>query len=187
MLGERKLAKALAEALPLPLVDLGRAGTRPELVRLLPRVVAERLGVLVLAGGAAWRFWPRPVEPLSVADVQNTYAGMVRADGTNDASVMTRRTVTENPVSVKPEACAPLVEATVANRFPAAAQDGAVHDPFTAGSAQQAGDDQPPSPAADWLGRLCASAAFLHRARASGTPLPPGIAPLRDRLRQARG
>ena len=69
----------------------------------------------------------------------------------------------------------------------AAAQDGAVHDPFTAGSAQQAGDDQPPSPAADWLGRLCASAAFLHRARASGTPLPPGIAPLRDRLRQARG
>ncbi|QEU09755.1 MerR family transcriptional regulator [Paracoccus yeei] len=69
----------------------------------------------------------------------------------------------------------------------AAAQDGAVHDTFIAGSAQQAGDDQPPSPAADWLGRLCASAAFLHRARASGTPLPPGIAPLRDRLRQARG
>ncbi len=98
-------------------------GERRELPRWVP-VVALVVGVLVLAGGAVWRFWPRPVEPLSLADVQNTYAGMVRADGTNDASVMTRQTVTENPVSVKPEACAPLVEATVANRFPAATQDG---------------------------------------------------------------
>ena len=96
---------------------------RRELPRWVP-VVALALGVLVLAAGAAGRFWPRPVEPLTLADVQNTYAGMVRADGTNDASVMTRQTVTENPVSVKPEACAPLVSATVANRFPDAARDG---------------------------------------------------------------
>lgn len=96
---------------------------RRELPRWVP-LVALTLGVLVLAAGAAWRFWPRPIEPLTLADVQNTYAGMVRADGTNDASVMTRQTVTENPVTVKPEACAPLVSATVANRFPDAARDG---------------------------------------------------------------
>jgi hypothetical protein len=99
----------------------------PRRRRELPRwvsLVALAVGLLIIAGGALWRFWPRPIEPLSLADVQNTYAGMVRADGTNDASVMTRQTVTESPVAVKPEACAPLVEATVANRFPAAAQDG---------------------------------------------------------------
>jgi hypothetical protein len=37
---------------------------------------------------------------------------------------MTRETVTETPVTVKPEACSPLVQATVANRFPDAARDG---------------------------------------------------------------
>jgi hypothetical protein len=96
---------------------------RRELPRWVP-LVALALGVLVIGGGAVWKFWPRPIEPLSLSDVQNTYAGMVRADGTNDASVMTRKTVTENPVSVKPADCAPLVAATVANRFPDAAQDG---------------------------------------------------------------
>ena len=39
---------------------------------------------VVIGGGAVWKFWPRPIEPLSLSDVQNTYAGMVRADGTND-------------------------------------------------------------------------------------------------------
>ena len=45
---ERQLAEALAEALNLPLVDLGRTIVVPEHVRLLPRAVAERSGVLVL-------------------------------------------------------------------------------------------------------------------------------------------
>jgi type IV pilus assembly protein PilB len=45
---ERQVAEALAEALGLPLVDLGRTMIVPEAVRLLPRAVAERSGVLVL-------------------------------------------------------------------------------------------------------------------------------------------
>ncbi len=45
---EREVAEALAEALSLPLVDLGRTMAEPEAVRLLPQVVAERAGVLIL-------------------------------------------------------------------------------------------------------------------------------------------
>jgi type IV pilus assembly protein PilB len=45
---EREVASALAEALSLPLVDLGRTMAQPEAVRLLPRAVADRAGVLVL-------------------------------------------------------------------------------------------------------------------------------------------
>ena len=96
---------------------------RRELPRWVP-LVALTLGVLIVAGGAVWRFWPRQIEPLSLVELQNTYAGMVRADGTNDASVMTRRTVTETPLTITPDTCAPLVQATAANRFPDAALDG---------------------------------------------------------------
>ncbi|MCW2680374.1 MAG: type secretion system protein [Frankiales bacterium] len=46
---EKEVAAALAEALALPLVDLGRTMAQPEAVRLLPRAVAERAGVLVLS------------------------------------------------------------------------------------------------------------------------------------------
>jgi type IV pilus assembly protein PilB len=45
---ERQVAVALAEALGLPLVDLGQTMAIPEHVRLLPRAVAERSGILVL-------------------------------------------------------------------------------------------------------------------------------------------
>lgn len=100
-------------------------GPRPR--RALPRwfpVAALLVGVLVVAAAAVWRFWPRPVEPLSLAELQNTYAGMVRADGTNDASVITQLKVPENRLTVTPAECGPLVEMTMANRFPAGAPDG---------------------------------------------------------------
>ena len=45
---ERQVAEALAQALGLPLTDLGATLVVPEHVRLLPRAVAERSGVLVL-------------------------------------------------------------------------------------------------------------------------------------------
>lgn len=45
---ERQMAEALAEALGLELVDLGRVIVAPEVARSLPRAVAERSGVLVL-------------------------------------------------------------------------------------------------------------------------------------------
>jgi type IV pilus assembly protein PilB len=50
---ERQVAEALAEALHLPLVDLGRTMVVPEAVRLLPRAVADRSGVLVLERSGA--------------------------------------------------------------------------------------------------------------------------------------
>ena len=99
----------------------------PRLRRVLPRwfpYVALLVGVLVLATAAVWRFWPRPVEPLSLGELQDTYAGMVRADGTNDASVMTRQTVGESPLTVSPADCSPLVEMIMANHFPTTALDG---------------------------------------------------------------
>jgi hypothetical protein len=111
------------EPSPLPEELVLGPRQRRELPRWVP-LVALALGVLIVAGGALWRFWPRPIEPLSLSDLENTYAGMVRADGTNDASVMTRQTVTETPLTVTPAACAPLVQATAANRFPDAALDG---------------------------------------------------------------
>ncbi len=52
---ESEVAQALAEALDLPLVDLGRTMAQPEAVRLLPRPVAERAGMLIVSterGGA---------------------------------------------------------------------------------------------------------------------------------------
>jgi hypothetical protein len=100
-------------------------GPRPD--RRLPRwvpVAALAIGLLIVVGAAVWRFWPRPVEPLSLLELQGTYEGMVRHDGTNDASVLTRRSVAETPVTVTPAECSPLLEATMANRFPAAAIDG---------------------------------------------------------------
>ena len=48
MATERQVAEALATALGLRLVDLGRTPVSPENVRLLPRAVAERSGVMVL-------------------------------------------------------------------------------------------------------------------------------------------
>ncbi len=48
MATERQVAEALAQALGLELVDLGRTMVVPEHVRLLPRAVAERSGVIIL-------------------------------------------------------------------------------------------------------------------------------------------
>ena len=48
MVTEREVAEALAEHLGLELVDLGQLIIKPELVRLLPRPVADRTGVLLL-------------------------------------------------------------------------------------------------------------------------------------------
>ena len=46
---EQQLADALAKALDMPQIDLNRTLLVPEVVRLLPRAVAERCGILVVA------------------------------------------------------------------------------------------------------------------------------------------
>ncbi|GAA3613190.1 hypothetical protein [Microlunatus ginsengisoli] len=86
------------------------------------------IGVLVLAvlaaGFAAWRLWPRPPAPFSLSDLQNVYVGMVRSDGTNDASVLSRENFAVPTASVTPSACEPLFEETTFSGFPDTALDG---------------------------------------------------------------
>lgn len=98
----------------------------PPSARRRPLLVAVVMAVvLVLAIGAvAWRFWPRPVPPLTLDELRGVYAGMVRGDGLNDASVLSRRNAPLRTVRVTPAACAPLFETTAFNQFPAAALDG---------------------------------------------------------------
>ena len=62
---ERQVAEALAEALGLELVDLGRTALVPEHVRLLPRAVAERSGVIIIESDAG-RFKVATSDPTNV-------------------------------------------------------------------------------------------------------------------------
>ena len=80
--------------------------------------------LLVAAGAAAWSLRPTPTDDFTFSDLQDVYAGMVRADGTNDAAIMNRDQPRPAPVAVSPETCLPLVETTLADRFPADALDG---------------------------------------------------------------
>ena len=99
----------------------------PSRPRQLPRwlwIGALTLGLLLVVGAVGWRVWPRPPDPLTLDDLQDAYAGMVRADGTNDASVLTRSSAGETELAVTPGSCTALVEMTMANHFPAAAVDG---------------------------------------------------------------
>jgi hypothetical protein len=67
---------------------------------------------------------PQPRE-FTFSDLQDIYAGMVRADGTNDAATLDRSQPRRPPaVAVSPLACLPLVESTLAEQFPANALDG---------------------------------------------------------------
>jgi type IV pilus assembly protein PilB len=75
---EREVAEALAEALGLTLVDLGRTMIMPEAVKLLPRAVAERSGVLVIErnGGKVTVATADPTNIVSLDDVK-LYTGAV--------------------------------------------------------------------------------------------------------------
>jgi hypothetical protein len=49
---------------------------------------------------------------------------MVRSDGTNDASVLSRENFADSPAAVEPEICEPLFDATTFSLFPTDALDG---------------------------------------------------------------
>jgi hypothetical protein len=49
---------------------------------------------------------------------------MVRSDGTNDASVLSKENFADSPASVEPAMCEPLFETTTFSMFPAGALDG---------------------------------------------------------------
>jgi hypothetical protein len=80
--------------------------------------------LLITAGLAVWWLRSRPTDDFTFADLQDVYAGMVRADGTNDSAVVSRDQPRPPPVSVSPLSCLPLVETTLADQFPADALDG---------------------------------------------------------------
>jgi hypothetical protein len=101
-------------------VGLGEAGRLPRWGKL--GLVA--VGLALLAGLTVWRFLPPPAPLFSLSDVQGVYAGMVRSDGTSSASVIDRRSSSEQDGYILPTACGPLFEATVLNRPPQEALDG---------------------------------------------------------------
>jgi hypothetical protein len=101
-------------------VGLGEAGRLSRRGRL----VLVAVGVALLAGLMVWRFLPARAPLFSLSDVQGVYAGMVRSDGTNSASVIDRRSSSEQDGYIVPAACGPLFEATVLNRVPRDALDG---------------------------------------------------------------
>ena len=87
---ERQVAEALAEALGLPLVDLGRTIVSPDAVRLLPRAVAERSGVLVLSreGNRITVATADPTNVVALDDVKlYTGAGELRVLVASDSQV----------------------------------------------------------------------------------------------------
>ena len=88
------------------------------------RILALAAAVAVIAGLVLWRFQPAHAPTFTLPDLQGVYAGMVRSDGTSDASVIDRRHVSPEAGSIVPAACAPLFEATVLNRMPDEALDG---------------------------------------------------------------
>jgi hypothetical protein len=105
------------DVLTVGLGEVGRLSQRGKRV-LLAVVLA------LLAGLMLWRSWPEQAPLFSLSDLRGVYAGMVRSDGTNDASVINPRLTTEEDGYIVPSACTPLFEATVLNRVPQNALDG---------------------------------------------------------------
>jgi hypothetical protein len=101
-------------------VGLGEAGRLSRRGRL----VLVAVGLALLTGLMVWRFLPAQAPLFSLSDVQGVYAGMVRSDGTNSASVIDPRWSSEQDGYIVPAACGPLFEATVLNRAPRDALDG---------------------------------------------------------------
>ena len=87
-------------------------------------LVLVAIVVALIAGLVLWRSWPAPAPMFTLPALQGVYAGMVRSDGTNDASIIDRRQTADESGYIVPTACEPLFEATVLNRVPPAALDG---------------------------------------------------------------
>ncbi len=89
-----------------------------------PVVIVVVAALLLTAALAVWWLRSRPTDDFTFADLQDVYAGMVRADGTNDAAVVSRDQPRPAPVAVSPDSCLPLVETTQVDQMPVNALDG---------------------------------------------------------------
>ncbi len=105
-------------------VEVG--STDPFARRLLTAALAlVVVGVLVAAGLAGWHARPRPLPAFSPSDLAGVYSGMVRGDGTNDATAVDANGGwNTDPADVRPAECAPLFATTVFNQLPAGVDDG---------------------------------------------------------------
>jgi hypothetical protein len=92
--------KSEAEILTVGLGESGRLSRRRKLIFVA-------IVLALLAGLMAWRFWPTPAPLFSLSDLQDVYSGMVRHDGTNEASVIDRRWSSEQDGYIVPTACEP--------------------------------------------------------------------------------
>jgi hypothetical protein len=101
-------------------VGLGRSGRLSRRGKFISVAVV----VMLLAGLLVWRLWPTPAPLFTLNDLRGVYAGMVRHDGTSEASVINPRLNSEQEGYILPAACQPLFEATVLNRPPRDALDG---------------------------------------------------------------
>lgn len=112
-----------APVAPAPEPELLEGGPRPDRRSRRTRPILLVVIALVVSGLLAWQFWPRPVAPLTLTELQGVYAGMVRGDGTNDASLL-RRDDDPDSWTAAPAECAPLFDTTTFERFPAESVDG---------------------------------------------------------------
>lgn len=99
----------------------------PRSDRQLPRrllLVAAIVAISLIGMLGVWRAWPRPPVPLTLGELEDAYAGMVRANGVSGTSVLTRGDHPPTPLQVSRPACLPLVENALDNHFPDAARDG---------------------------------------------------------------
>ncbi len=97
--------------------------------------LAGLAGLLVAVAVAVWVLIPKPPPDFSAEDLGGVYTGMVRSDGLNEVSTLSRDQHREPPARITPTACAPLFDATLSNQFPAAALDGVSTYWLNAGSA----------------------------------------------------
>lgn len=88
------------------------------------KVLAVTAVVIVLVAAGVVRLLDRPARDFTAEDLAGVYAGMVRADGQNEVSVLERFTVEPTTLKVSPAACAPLFDQTLGNVFPPSALDG---------------------------------------------------------------
>jgi hypothetical protein len=121
---QRPAGLAAAPLVPPPpeVLSLGPSGPVRSPRRLV--TVLAFLVALPLVAFGLWWLVPRPASPFSLVDLQGVYAGMVKSDGTNEVSTVTRDKLTEAPATIVPADCSPLFESTSSNQFPTAALDG---------------------------------------------------------------
>ena len=111
------------ETAPQPdILSFGPPPVAPRTRRGLLAVFSVILAGAVMAG--VWVAWLKPPPDFTLTELEGVYAGMVRADGVNEAYTIDASKVAGDPVSVTPDTCAPLFDTTVFNQFPAGALDG---------------------------------------------------------------